>query len=124
MVNIDLNKEIEDLDDELASLRLEHARRTARIEGLRAERDALSGAMTIRSVDGGSGDPPLANLTKDRAIVAALEWSDAPLRIQQIVDLLNEAGRDEHYNIVTVYLNTLVKDGRVRRVGRGLYVAA
>jgi|SRR5580658_3576209 hypothetical protein len=121
---MDLNKELEALDTELASLRREQARLTARIEGLRAERDALAGAMTIRSVERGSGDSTLAGLTKDEAIVAVLEWTDRPLRIQQIVDSLNEAGRDEHYNIISVYLNTLLKQGRVRRVDRGLYSAA
>jgi hypothetical protein len=121
---MDLRKELEGLDNELTSLLVEQARLAARIEGLQAERGALSGAMSIEPIDGGSRDPTLANLTKDRAIVAVLEWSDKPLRIQQIVELLNEAGRDEHYNIITVYLNTLLKQGRVRRVDRGLYVAA
>ena len=93
-------------------------------EGLRAEPDALAAAMTIRPVDGNSGDPALVEITKDRAIVAVLRSSEAPLRIGQIRDLLNDAGRNEHYNGISVYLDTLLKQGRVRRVDRGLYTAA
>ena len=121
---MDLVKELKDLDTELGSLRLEQARLTARIEGLRAERDALAGAMQIRSVDSSPGDPALAKLTKNAAIVAVLKSSDSPLRIRQIVELLNEAGRNENYNGISVYLDTLLKQGRVRRVDRGLYAAA
>ena len=112
------------MDKELASLRLEQARLTARIEGLRAERDALSEAMTIRPVHGSSGDQSLATLTKNEAIVAVLVRTDTPLRVKTLVALMNEAGRNECEQHVWVYLSNLVKQGRVRRVQRGLYAAA
>ena len=120
---MDLEEELKKLDDELAVLRLEHARLTARMEGLRAERDALAEAMTIRPADPSSDGPPLAEMKKDEAIVAVLKGSGSPLRIGQIVKRLKQAGRNEHYNGISVYLNTLLKQGRVRRVGHGLYVA-
>jgi hypothetical protein len=118
---MDLDSELKNVDTELAALRLEQARLNARVEGLRAERDAL--AEAIRPVDTGSDGPPLAEMKKDEAIVAVLKGSGSPLRIGQIVKRLKLSGRNEHYNGISVYLNTLLKQGRVRRVGHGLYVA-
>jgi hypothetical protein len=43
---VELEKDIEGLDQELESLRLQVARISAKIEGLQAERDALAAAMT------------------------------------------------------------------------------
>jgi hypothetical protein len=121
---MDLETELKNVETELAALCLEHARLSARIEGLRAERDALAEAMTIRPDDPSSDDPPLTEMKKDEAIVAVLKGSDTPLRIGQIVKRLKQGGRNEHYNGVSVYLNHLLKQGRVRRVGHGLYLTA
>lgn len=77
--------------------------------------------MTVRPVE---TDPDLLHTTKDRAIVAVLRASEEPMRIWDIVNTLNAAGRNENYNGISVYLDTLMKQGRIRRVDRGLYGAA
>jgi hypothetical protein len=73
-------------------------------------------------------EPPakadITTFTKDRAIVWVLRQSAAPMRIKEIVDAMTATGRTETYNGVSVYLDTLLKTGRVIRVGRGRYVAA
>ena len=80
--------------------------------------------MTIRPENSSTDGPPLSEMKKDEAIVVeVLKGWGSPLRIGQIVKRLKQAGRNEHYNGVSVYLNTLLKQGRVRRVGHGLYVA-
>lgn len=118
---MDLQKDLKELDEQLNSLRLEQTRLGARIEGLQAERDALSAALTVRPVE---HDPDLLRMTKDRAIVAVLNSSETPMRIWDIVYALNAVGRNENYNGISVYLDTLLKQGRVKRVERGLYEAA
>ena len=108
--------------DELAEAQAEHARLTARIEGLQAQRDALARAMAIEP--GPSAKADITTFTTDRAIVSVLRQSGAPMRIKEIVDAMTAVGRTETYNGVAVYLDTLLKTGRVIRVGRGRYVAA
>src|SRR5262249_9080955 len=118
----ELEADLQRVRDELAKAQAEHARLTARIEGLQAQRDALARAMAIQP------DPPpkadITPFTKDRAIVSVLRQSAAPMRIKEIVDAMTATGRTETYNGVSVYLDTLVKSGRVIRVSRGRYVAA
>jgi hypothetical protein len=48
-----------------------------------------------------------------------------PVRVRkEIVEAMNAVGRVETYNGVSVYLDMLLKAGRVIRVSRGRYVAA
>ena len=118
----ELEIDLQRVRDELAVAQAEHARLAARIEGLLAQRDAL-----IRALASEPGPPAKADVTtftKDRAIVAILRQSAGPMRIKEIVEAMTAAGRTETYNGVSVYLDTLLKAGRVTRVGRGRYVAA
>ena len=98
----------------------------AQLRGLLAQRDALTQAGAgpdPRSAETSAGDD-LRAVTKDVAIVRVLEASSEPMRIQGIVDALHAAGRPgEQYNGISVYLDTLLKQHRVRRVSRGLYTA-
>lgn len=56
--------------------------------------------------------------------MAVLRSSDEPMRIWSIVYKLHAVGRNESYNGISVYLDTLMKQGRIQRVSRGLYRAA
>lgn len=119
----DLDSELARVRDELAEARVQEIRLAARITGLEAERDALMTALSRPSA-APPGTLALASMTKDRAIVAVLEASPRPLKIGEIVDALHDAGRPaEQYNGVSVYLDTLLKQGRVQRPERGLYTA-
>ena len=118
----ELEADLQRVRDELAEAQAEQARLTARIEGLQAQRDALARAMAIQPEPPAKAD--VTTFTKDRAIVSVLRQSGAPMRIKEIVDAMTAAGRTETYNGVAVYLDTLLKTGRVIRVGRGRYVAA
>jgi len=118
----ELETDLQRVRDELARAQAEHARLTAKIEGLQAERDALVRAMAIQPEPPAKAD--ITTFTKDRAIVSILRQGGAPMRIQEIVDAMTAVGRTETYNGVSVYLDTLLKTGRIIRVGRGRYVAA
>src|SRR5689334_920287 len=104
----ELKEALAKVEAELASAELEHARLTARIAGLVAERDGL--ARALRRVDGVTdkpGSPDLAQVTKAEAIVRVLRDSAQPMRIGEIVAALQEASRpNENYNGVSVYLDT------------------
>jgi hypothetical protein len=121
----ELKEALAQIEAGLATAELDHAKLTAKIAGLVAERDALERAL--RRVDGASGEqtaPELTKLTKADAIVRVLQESAEPMRINEIVAALRSGGRpNENYNGVSVYLDTLLSAGRVTRVDRGLYVA-
>ena len=118
----ELEVDLQQVRDELAVTQAEHARLTARIEGLQAQRDALIRALASEPEPRAKAD--VTTFTKDRAIVAVLRQATAPMRINEIVEAMTAVGRTETYNGVSVYLDTLLKTGRVIRVGRGRYVAA
>jgi hypothetical protein len=118
-----LNDELKRVLSELGVALSEHARLGARIEGLRAEQAALERAIAASRITEATDEPvELASMTKDRAIVAVLAAAGRPLKIGEIVDALQQAGRTgENYNGISVYLDTLLKQGRVERPERGLY---
>ena len=94
---------------------------TAKIEGLQAQRDALIRALASEPEPRAKAD--IRTFTKDQAIVGVLRQAAGPMRIKEIVEAMTAVGRTETYNGVSVYLDTLVKTGRVIRVSRGRYVA-
>lgn len=116
---MNLTIEIEALDNELDTLGLEQARVAARIKGVQAERDALLGVAAATSDS--RSVLPLDMLTKSDAIVAVLKASPTPLRANPLTAKLNAAGRNEKEDHIRIYLSTMRKEGRVRRVGVGLY---
>ncbi|GGR09780.1 hypothetical protein GCM10010195_75040 [Kitasatospora griseola] len=91
-----------------------------RIEGLRAQRDALrklveaSAAPTVE----------LSGLSKADAFVAVLRASDKPMTLGEIAEAMTAAGKKTVSSGASVYMDGLLKAGRVVRVQRGLYTAA
>jgi hypothetical protein len=119
----ELEVDLQQVRDELAVAQAEHARLTAKIVGLQAQRDALIRALAGGPEPRAKADVDVTTLTKDQAIVGVLRQAAGPMRIKEIVEAMTAAGRTETYNGVSVYLDTLVKTGQVIRVSRGRYVA-
>lgn len=117
----ELEVDLQRVRDELAVTQAQHARLTAKIEGLQAQRDALIRALASEPEPRAKAD--IRTFTKDQAIVGVLRQAAGPMRIKEIVEAMTAVGRTETYNGVSVYLDTLVKTGRVIRVSRGRYVA-
>ncbi|WP_327692421.1 hypothetical protein [Streptomyces sp. NBC_00459] len=92
----------------------------ARIEGLRAERDALR-KLAETAVIPGQG---IEELTKAEAIVTLLKGADGPMTLGDIAEAMTAAGKLSTRNGVSVYIDGLLKAGRVVRVQRGQYRAA
>lgn len=124
-----IETDLEEIDMELAACELEQARLSAKIVGLRAQRDALARHIATQLVptrdNNDANLPKLRELTNGGAIVEVLRRSaPVPRRIGEIVTALKAAGRRASYNGVSVDLNALLAQGRVRRVERGLYTVA
>jgi len=123
---MNLAEALDQVEAELAGVQLEHERTAARIRGLTAERDAL--VTSIQQAEARRARPQSAvdlnGMTKDRAIVAVLRGSPEPIGVAELQRGLEIGGRpNENPNTISVYLNTLLKQGRVERTGRGLYRA-
>lgn len=118
-----LKKELDRVTAELAAAEADLARIGARAEGLRAERDALTRAVAAVQPTPAPTTEAIATMVKADAIVAVLRAAKPrPLRAQGIVDALHQAGRtNEVAANVSVYLDSLLKQGRVVRVARGEY---
>lgn len=118
-----LKKELERVTAELSEAEAEQARLGARIEGLQAQRHALTRAIASLSSAGASTANEIASMVKADAIVAVLRNAKPrPLRTRGIVEALHRAGRkNEVAQNVSVYLDGLLKQGRVIRVARGEY---
>lgn len=118
-----LEEELKRVTAELATTEAELTRIGARAEGLRAQRDALTRALAVAQPAREPAAPAIANMVKADAIVAVLRNAKPrPLRAQGIVDALHQAGRtNEVAANISVYLDNLLKQGRVVRVARGEY---
>jgi hypothetical protein len=119
----ELKNELDRVTAELAAAEAELARLGARVEGLRAERDALTRALASVKPNQAPTRQDIVGMVKADAIVAVLrDARPRPLRAQGIVDALHGAGRtNEVAQNVSVYLDSLLKQGRVVRVARGEY---
>jgi hypothetical protein len=119
-----LEEDLQRVEVDLASAEAELARLGARVEGLRAEREALIRAISSFGQDGAASiDQDVAGMVKADAIVAVLRRAKPqPLRTDGIVNALHKAGRPAEVKAnVSVYLDSLLKQGRVLRVTRGEY---
>ena len=114
---------VEDLDRVEKELRMAERERDllgVRIEGLRAQREALRKLVEAHAVPG----EDLKDLTKADAIVKILQASDKPMTLGEIAAAVSAAGKETKYNSVSVYIDGLLKAGRAIRVQRGQYRAA
>lgn len=119
-----LEKDLERISTQLAAAEAELARIRARVEGLRAERDALTREIaSLNPTAAAIIAEDIPRMTKADAIVAVLRNAKPrPLRTAGIVEALQKAGRaNEVAQNVSVYLDGLLKQGRVVRVARGEY---
>jgi chromosome segregation ATPase len=126
----DLTQELDRLTAELSAAETELIRLTARISGLRAQRETLATAVARqRSVeDAQAVDEPLRlDIYKKRteAIEALLRHSERAMSIDEVCDALNESWNTQSgYAVVASTLNLLERTGRVTKVARGRYAGA
>lgn len=118
-----LENDLERVTADLTATEADLARLSARAEGLRAERDALNRAIAALSPASTISAEDIARMVKNDAIVAVLRNAKPqPLRAAGIVDALHQAGRtNESATNISVYLDGLLKRGRVARIARGEY---
>jgi hypothetical protein len=70
-------------------------------------------------------DPAAGARDRTEVILEVLRQAEAPLPIREICDRLAAVGRiGETGKLVTATLSYMLRQGRVERVGRGLYRAA
>jgi hypothetical protein len=113
-----LDSEAERVTADLAEAEAELARIKARVDGLRVEHSALRRAVTKPA-----GSDDLAGMCKADAIVVVLHRAKPyPLCAEAIVDALHQGGRLEELPAgLPVFLNGLLRRGRIVRSGPGEY---
>jgi hypothetical protein len=115
-------EDLERVEQELREAERERDLLGVRIEGLRGQREALRKLIEAPVVPG--EDLDLKDLTKADAIVKILRASDKPMTLGEIAAAVTAAGKKTNPNGASVYIDGLLKAGRVVRVKRGLYSAA
>lgn len=113
----ELQKDLARVEAELRSAELEYTRLGAKINGLKAERDALAQQVAPPSALA----KQIAGMTKAEAIHLVLRMSPEPMSLGQIAEAVTAAGSKLKPDGASVYLDGLLKQRRVVRVKRGLY---
>jgi capsule polysaccharide export protein KpsE/RkpR len=113
----ELQKDLAGVETALADAELQYARLGAEIEALKAKRDALAKQIKPR----GRLTERIAGMTKAQAIVEVLRSSTDPMTLGQIAEAVTQAGKKLNANGASVYIDGLLKEGRVVRVARGQY---
>ncbi|MEU8925328.1 hypothetical protein AB0D10_31070 [Kitasatospora sp. NPDC048545] len=113
-------EDLERVDKELLEAERERDLLGVRIEGLKAQREALRKLTEAPLVQGDE----IRDLTKADAMVKILQASTRPLTLGEIARAMTAAGRKTNSNGASVYIDALLKAGRVVRVQRGQYRAA
>ncbi|MGW6886764.1 hypothetical protein [Streptomyces chartreusis] len=113
-----LEDDLKQVRVELAAAELESQRLGAQIAALRAKEATLEGLIVK------APELNVQGMTKAEAIVAALSQSSEPMTLGQIADAVTMAGSILKPDGASVYLDGLLKVGKVVRVKRGLYRAA
>ncbi|MFF0062101.1 hypothetical protein ACFYRC_11180 [Streptomyces sp. NPDC005279] len=112
-----LAKDLDAVEKELREAELEYKRLGVHIEGLRAKR----GALAKLAVKPTRLAEKIQGMTKADAIVTVLRASPDPMTLGQIAEAMTNAGRLTNSNGASVYIDGLLKQGKVVRVERGLY---
>ncbi|MQS17627.1 hypothetical protein F7Q99_36930 [Streptomyces kaniharaensis] len=113
-------EDLERVEKELREAERERDLLGVRIEGLRAQREAFRKLVEAPAVPG----EDLKGLKKADAIVKILQASDKPMTLGEIADAMSAAGKKTQKDGASVYIDGLLKAGRVIRVQRGQYRAA
>lgn len=121
-----LDEQIEKVKIELEELSNKTTLLRARLAGLNEERRALATALSdsilggARAVNSGPGDD-ITKLPMVRAVKKVVNDANRPMRISEVVRTLQEHGRNDKPNSVSVTLNYLAKSGDIQCVERGVY---
>jgi len=113
-------EDLERVEKELREAERERDLLGVRIEGLKAQREAFRKLVEASAVQG----QEIQDLTKADAIVKILQASDKPMALGEIAEAMTAAGKKTNSNGASVYIDGLLKAGRVVRVQRGQYRAA
>lgn len=125
-----MQQELERITAELEAAEAEAIRLQARIQGMRAEREALAAALATQrqELDAGAQDAPVrldAIKKRTEAIGALLRRTGRAMSIDEVREALDAEWREPStYAVVASTLNLLHRTGRISKVGRGRYVAA
>lgn len=117
-----LQQRVEEIEKRLGQLDQERIRVEAEAAGLERERETI--LMGLRGATRAQPDVDRKGMPRTEAILAVLERSGDTLSLSEILDSLEKEGREDSYAVVSATLSHLVKVGRVRRAGRGLYLSA
>ncbi|MEU8927586.1 hypothetical protein AB0D10_42900 [Kitasatospora sp. NPDC048545] len=112
--------DLERVEKELREAEREWGLLGVRIEGLKAQREALRKLVETSVVP----EVEVQDLTKADAMVKILEASAKPMTLGEIAEAMTAAGKKTNSNGASVYIDGLLKAGRVIRVQRGQYRAA
>lgn len=114
--------ELERIDRELRDARQGHKALEARIEHLENARAAIE---NLRAKDADYA-PTIAidGLRKADAILKILTHADRPMSISEIAQAMTANGNKTQNDGASVYLDGLLKAGKVARVERGVYRSA
>ncbi|MFE3106873.1 hypothetical protein [Kitasatospora indigofera] len=113
-------RDLQQVEKELQEAQRERDLLGARIEGLKAQLEALRKLAQAPLVQG----EEIQELTKADAIVRILQASHKPMALGEIAQAMTDAGKKTTSNGASVYIDALLKGGRVVRVQRGQYRAA
>ncbi|MEV5149987.1 hypothetical protein [Streptomyces sp. NPDC052727] len=116
----ELQKDLAEVEAALKQAELQYERLGVQIEGLKAQRNALAKKVAPPS----TLTERIATMTKADSIVEALRESSEPMTLKQIAETVTAAGKVLKPDGASVYLDGLLKEGRVVRVARGVYRAA
>jgi capsule polysaccharide export protein KpsE/RkpR len=122
-----LEEELAEVEHALDEAEAEALRWAARVEGLRAQLDALRRAVELseKREQRATAVPDLRLLNRTAAIEEVLRLNKSPLSIHEVIDALTAGRRDgDEYSVVAATLQQLLNQGRVDRPARGRYTAA
>lgn len=131
LATMDLQDEIERLDGEVEVAEMELVQVTARLAGLRAQRDAYMNELAARAdkqrpvaAHPLPQMPDLRALDRTDAIIEVLGRAGRTMSIQEVWDALKAAGRSEaSYQAIASTLSFLERADRVLKPSRGRYAA-
>jgi hypothetical protein len=123
-----LQAELERRQDQLGSLMAEHSEVSRRLDAVRAEIDALGGTVNGASAPGRSGGPRgrRRRPRNESSLVDSLAkvLSGEKMSVTDAAEAVQKAGyKTTGKNFRTMVNAALIKSGKFKRTGRGVYTA-